>query len=260
LGFEIHNKTVIVNHSHNLFSNTNPSRLPKKVTTSNGLTIYCLFPRLSPFGKKKGRGKNLDGGDNSPLIYALKGKDNLRTTISTIKELRRNSVKLLELFTKDRPPFDIIVPIPSGHNICLILAKRVSRAYGNTTIVSNLVKKRTLEEALDLLNSLETKTTPAKIINLLRDNVKRQIKSSSRANHLAIKHIPTNYRRHLPPVKLNRSAVPRCTGPQRILLIDDQVSSASTLMAAKDTLQDYYPRAEIEALALFGPLHEKLRK
>ena len=91
MGFNVNNDTkiVTVDHSHNNFSVTTTEGNP---TTAifNGLSVTSILQRT------KGKRDKDSLGDNSPMLYALKGIGDLSTTYSSVASLLPNCFNILD--------------------------------------------------------------------------------------------------------------------------------------------------------------------
>ena len=235
-------------------------RLPKMVS-SNGLNMHSLFSRLNATGKIRDKTKSVYG-DNSPYIYALKGLDGLSIRPDTIQEMLVVENRLLGIFKKHNPNFDTIIPAPSGHTIAHDLAHRVSSTFDNLPVYGDLLKKETIQGIFNQLDALSTDIAPNKAIQHIRKVAKIQLKNldNDGSKNFAIKSIYTKYRKYISPVIVDELSLPQQNKPQRILLIDDQLSSGTTLISAYLALLAHYPNAKIEALTLFSCLFGRLSK
>lgn len=86
MGLVVQGNVVKVDHYNKEWLKTRPQGNPTKEEI-DGLAVYSLFKRLLASAKSRRKHRKIPG-DNCPIIYALKGKDNLTTDISSIKKLR----------------------------------------------------------------------------------------------------------------------------------------------------------------------------
>lgn len=253
MGFEVKDDGfVVVNHNHNRFGKTDVDGNPTAAKSSCGLTVHSIFKRLPHKSKAP---KSEIKGDNCPLIYALKGKDGLYTQSAEVKKLISPGKQIINTFIAGKPDgYDLILPMPSAHNISLILARRVFKLLPESSIIPNGLKKATVRQIFQQLknNNLGHNANAA---------ITKQLKEMERDVGLdglfSIKNIPPKYRRGLSPVVLTDSMPDKAS---RILLVDDLFSTGSTLFGARNLLQRYTPNADIEALCLFSPYKGKIRR
>ena len=118
---------------------------------ANIITIYSLFKRLLASAKSRRKHRQIPG-DNCPIIYALKGKDNLTTDITSIKLLRESYSVIVNSFQAEEPNgYDLIISMPSSHNISRLIGKRLANIF-TAHHSSDFLRKLTIEEALALLD------------------------------------------------------------------------------------------------------------
>jgi len=145
LGFEVKDDgRVDVDHEHNTFCVTRPVGNPTIVKTHCGLVVCSIFKRLAHKKKPKSRSK----GDNCPMIYALKGKEGLYTTLSDIKLLYSSACEILANYIASQDPeYDLIIPMPSTHQISNMLARQVQRQVSTANVLQGSLKKSTVGDA-----------------------------------------------------------------------------------------------------------------
>ena len=101
MGFKVIDNLVIVDHSINHYAITTPTKkrspciYTKKNIDSLNLSIYSIFYR-SVIDRKLHK-----LGDNCPLLYALKGKQNLVVTKDSMKELKVPFYQILEILKEE---------------------------------------------------------------------------------------------------------------------------------------------------------------
>ncbi|EZQ00932.1 hypothetical protein, partial [Acinetobacter sp. Ver3] len=101
MGFKVIDNLVIVDHSTNHYAITTPTKkkspciYTKKNIDSLNLSIYSIFYR-SVIDRKLHK-----LGDNCPLLYALKGKQNLVVTKDSMKDLKVPFYQILEILKNE---------------------------------------------------------------------------------------------------------------------------------------------------------------
>lgn len=139
----------MVNHDHNRFGKTNIDGNPTTAKSSCGLSVHSVFKRLP---HKSTAPKSEIKGDNCPLIYALKGKNGLYTQATEVKKLISPGGQILNTFIANNPDgYDLILPMPSAHNISLILANRVHKLLPRSSIIPNGLRKATVRQVFQQL-------------------------------------------------------------------------------------------------------------
>lgn len=178
VGLNLQGYHVTIDHSHRHWLITTPEGNPTRERVGN-LTIYSMFRRQkAPASLNRDR-KQRKLGDNCPLIYALKGKEGLTTDFSSIKALSQSFNAILEAIAQAEPDgYDLIVSMPSAHNISHIVGKRFSR-YFNAPHFKDLLRKITVEEAFILLDRANIDVTDVKSLQyqLRRQKLKWVIKA-----------------------------------------------------------------------------------
>lgn len=244
MGFNVDNdsKLVTVDHSHNNYAITTIDGNP---ITSNydGLTVTSVFRRT-----KNRRGKS-DLGDNSPMLYAFKGMHGLTTQYSSVASLTKHFYKILDnFFTEENASWDIVIPMPSSHDIANILGRRVVRMGVAGKFEPSALKKITAQDAQMQTRDLRIASKDRTRIN---DYIKKFAKFNSWDTDFQMKSITVpKLRKYINPVTFGNLTSQML--PSKILLVDDMVTSGTTLGYAKQAIQERYPMAKIEALTLLS--------
>ncbi|NHZ95394.1 phosphoribosyltransferase [Massilia sp. CCM 8734] len=182
--------------------------------------------------------KHSSRGDNCHLLYALKGKDELRTTFEAIRRLMLYFDDIVEAMVDQSGRYDAIIPMPSDYPICRIYAKRLAGRY-HCEVCDGIFDKITMGAAKHLLS-----TSP------LSAPEKRRIASRLSGPDFSLKNIPTKYRKYFPPLVLSKNSLPKEF--KRFLLADDLLSTGTTLLAARRLILEAVPDARIDAACLFS--------
>jgi hypothetical protein len=251
VGFCIENNCVYVDHKTRDYCETHDKVEPIFTTTKCGLVVYSIFLRRSNKTLKK------DVGDNCPMIYALKKQQGLYTTLHQAFHFSQSSQMILNRFLVDRS-YDCVVPMPSSSNISMILAKRVIKVQGGTGFIGlDLLVKVSLEDALKQV--IDHENLPYEVRSTLARSIRAKLKLGD--SKLSLKEIKPEFRKYLTPIKRSSTDFRQShmISPQKILLVDDLLSTGVTLIHAKQLLQSMFPHAEIEALCLFSALNGKIK-
>ncbi|MDO6594110.1 hypothetical protein [Neptuniibacter sp. 1_MG-2023] len=247
MGFEVRKGVVIVNHSHNEFAVTSVKDNPTSAFI-NGLEVHSAFSRKRK-RLRRGKGSNQRvAGDNCPMIYALKGKDDLTTNRSEVLKLNANLKEVIKKFAIGSDDWDLIVSLPSSHSIGHIVARRLQRAFGNQTVaINNMFRKKNIFEARA---EIKSSSLPVKDKRYFEDRLSLQRKEVGWGGPYSLKGIFANQREKLsllvminPP---NKGVV------RRVLLVDDVVSSGTTLNSAKALIEQSLDDVEVQAFCLFS--------
>lgn len=230
---------VIFNSNHDNLVVTCPSKNPT-IAFIKEMRVQSIFRRV----KAKTR-----SGDGNPLIYALK-----RTKGFSIcsKELVKFLPDFQEIIVKalQDNQFDIIIPMPSSYPVSTVLAKRIFRTTGQGKIMKNLLRKKMNGEVLAELHLTEF---PSKFKSLAH-SLRKKLEKSEASGLFSMKSVKTDLRPFIQPLVLSCDPA---ISPERILLVDDLVSSGATLVSARDSLEVVFPRCQIEALTLLSKVRKK---
>lgn len=221
------------------------------VDVRNGVHITSAFKR---FKLKKLRGQKQKQnprqvGDNCPFIYALKKKDGLTTSRKDVLSLYNSLAVIIPQFIEKKGHWDMVIPLPSSHNIGLILATRVQRNSPGSVLITDALAKKNIFEVRAEVNALNMDVEDERYFNRQLQQQRKEAGGSWQAPY-SLKTVATNKRHLLNPLKMGQR--PSFRDPNKILLVDDVVSSGTTLAAGLQLLQSIYPRAQIEAFSLFG--------
>ena len=228
-------KKVSVDSNHEHLVVTGHEKNPT-VTNFEDMHVSFVFRRV----KSKSR-----ANDGNPLIYALKNLQGYTITSKEISNLVRNFRIVLRKILSGIH-YDIIVPMPSRHGISLILAKRVVRHQKGGMVVTNFLRKKTNGEVLADLTRIHS-TKHHRDLVALRKKLEKDV-----AKHpFSMKDVTTQLRPMIHPLTINRVATSRIN---KVLLVDDLMSSGATLKSAYDVVKTVYPDAEIDALCLLSPV------
>lgn len=243
MGFVVdaENRLVTVDHSHNRFGITTPEGNPAEIMLGT-LKVTSIFSRT------KGKRDRNDPGDNSPMLYVIKGLHDLRTTPRDIAMLCASFRKILPTYLESGFRWDWIVPLPSSSSVCCRFAEKVLKSSQQGAFHPDALVKITAGQVLENVSGLRI---ASKDRSRLRTEVKRFISAHGENAFFQIKSVNVGLRHNINPMMWGH--VPPGTNPPRaILLVDDMVTSGASLVNAEAILKRRYPHAQIEALTLFG--------
>lgn len=244
MGFNVDavNRIVSVDHSHQNYCNTSTVGNPVIEKIDGRLTVTSIFKRT------KGRRDRNDPGDNSPMLYALKGLHDLKTTYSSIKALDTNYKEILDRFMQGNE-WDCIIPLPSSSKLTVLLAKSIQRHTKLGVCYTHALRKITAQSAIDNLRELQISSRDK---SALRDSIKRFIRQHGEDTEFQMKYIKeVGLRKYINPMMWGHLPA-GTTPPNKILLVDDMVTSGASLLSALDVIQHRYPHSDVQALTLFG--------
>ncbi len=247
MGLILQGQHIIVDHDCRDWLLTRPEGNPI-IEHLGDLKIYSVFKRQLLSGKRRRDRRQRQLGDNCPLIYALKGKEGLFTDIASIKKLRVSFEVILHRIAANEPDgYQLIISMPSAHNISHIIGRRFALEFGALHI-TNILRKITIEEAFRLLDRADISVEDTRGIEF---RIKTQAKEVGFNGDFSLKGIPANFRDALPPLAINMVPVLNFR-PLRILLVDDLMASGTTLTTAAHIIAQQYPGASIHAACLFS--------
>ena len=183
------------------------------------------------------------------MLYALKGISGLKTTRRDIITLKENYSLILEKYLINSLDWDYILPLPSSNKLTFAFAQRVQRQAKNGFCSNGLLSKITAKQALSNVDLLEIKSSDKARI---KQAIKRFISQNSEETEFQIKSLHPKFRKHIGIFEWNSSCHPVIPATSNILLIDDMVTSGTSLLCALNIVKHNYPRSTVEALTLFG--------
>lgn len=237
MGIDVNNKIVSFNEAHEDLVNTSINSNPTK-TTKNGFTIYSIFKRMKT---KKNK------GDGNPLIYALKNKNGFRINRKEIKKFFFNLDIILNRILAEKR-YTLIIILPSKHKIGNFLAKRIRKRIPSATYSKDFFRKIIIQEVIDSINvnSVANKKHNKEIKTLLSEIKKNPTKE------FTMKEVPHNIRKYFNPLKVNKTI--NLNSHESILIIDDLLSSGTTIKSAKDMIHNIKNCSNIDGLCLLSDL------
>lgn len=252
MGFEVHDGVVIVNHSHSEFADTSVESNPTSANI-DGLEVHSAFLRKRK-RSRRGNGENHRiAGDNCPMIYALKGKDGLTTTRCEVLKLNAHLSEVLSKFALSSGDWDMIVSLPSSHTIGHIVARRLHRAFEMPcSAVNDMFRKKNIFEARA---EVKASSLPAQEKRYFEDQLSKQRKEVGWGGPYSLKGIKVHHREKLSPLVMINP--PRKGEVRRVLLVDDVVSSGTTLNSAKSLITESLGDVEVQAFCLFSASGKK---
>ena len=253
MGLKIVDGEVIVDHHENAHLNTgingNPTEIPFR-----GMTVHCVFQRLFHSAKEARDRHTRSLGDNCPLIYALKGKDGLSVSITSIKLLNASIPVLVDTISaKVFDKVDVVVPMPSSSDLAKILARRIARRNSLVMRTDLLVKSSNLQasvraKALTAPGNRALSYGEANELKVIVRNLHR-----TAAAPYAAKEVKTRFRKYFDPLKLS-PAVEQYPEGTRFLLVDDLMATGETLLAAQELLTGAGGAEALHAVTWFSPV------
>jgi hypothetical protein len=250
LGLVIQDKKVLVDHASKEHLVTTSAGNPKRYKVANehgDLNVLSIFTRLKATSRERRDRAVRQIGDNCPMIYALKGKDGLTTGYRSVREMLLVGAEIVAQAHQASPwsSDTVIVCVPSSHSIVGHVARQLERLL-KFPIVDGLLSKASVASAIADLERAVARSQNYQerkdLRNILRNVTKQEV--------LALKDVSARYRHLIQPMVLGPKPV---TSPHAsILLVDDLVSSGTSLIAAKNVLLTNGQGTDFTALSLFS--------
>lgn len=217
-------------------------------TTWADSTLYSVVKREKEKRSKKGHGHTQ--GDNCPILYAMKQADDLSITEQSVEQLYDYIHRSIDEFFQDNFKFDAVIPMPSKHDVGQKVAHILEKLF-NVKIIDDLFVKHSATEATRI--AIASKNAD--------ERAKQAIKTALGRNgedKLELKNVPARYRKFVPILKFSEPTPVEMNTINSVLLIDDILSSGSTLNNARKLIKERYPNIQhIDILTVFGPLSKK---
>lgn len=242
VGLVVDKHLVTVDHSVKEHLITTVNGNPKISTLACGLQVSSLFTRVKMSGKGRRDRQARLIGDNCPLLYALKRKDNLVTNVSSVRLLAKSAYQILDTIV-DEMAAELVVCMPSGYSLSRIVGKRCANAFG-ACLMTDVFRKTTKLEAYDMLHRAEQNG------DLSTSDKRRLDYRLKKSDGFSLKDIPVPDRHYFEPIRLN----PACTGAirGRVVLVDDLLASGRTLSVATSLIRRMTGVTSISAVCLFS--------
>lgn len=210
-------------------------------------TLYSVVKREKEKRSKKGHGHIQ--GDNCPMLYAMKQADDLLVTEQTVENLYDYIRQSIDKFFQSNFKFDAVIPMPSKHDIGQRVAHILEEQF-DVKIIDDLFAKHSATDAIQIV-----------LKSNLDESIKQSIKTAlgrNIENKLELKNVLAKYRKFVPILKISDPTPTEMNAINSVLLIDDILSSGSTLENARKLIKEHYPNIQrIDILTVFGPLSKK---
>ena len=240
MGIRVDNtKVVSINDAHEEGVDTSIQNNPT-VARLQGLEVHHIF-------RRNGRGERRD--DGNPLNYALKGQRGFSITAYWKGQLLNRARMIIGSMPDCLTEFDQCLELPSSSPFCRECAVLISETMNVPLMNEAPFRKKLIGEMLADVESAPMKVKPGKL-----GSYKSQLNTWQNANPDAIcqaKTVDTAIRplfRFLAPI----DDVPNLAG-QRILVVDDIMSSGSSLLSAREILVNQFD-AEVTGITFLGRL------
>ena len=233
MGLDISKKTVSLNDTHDHLVITDPLKNPVEYDIKT-----CKLTAI--YQRKKAKGRS-GSGDGNPLIYALKEMRGYSISDADKNTLFTNMKKIVVEHYKNKN-LDSIVVIPSSKPIANWVGIACSEAL-NIPLEKNAFVKITNTGALNQLQNIKDEK---EIIEL-----RKKLESEKPNGTFKLKDLSQHQRSFIIPVLMSPFFKNKY---KHILLVDDLVSSGTTLRSGYNVFNKKYPDVEIDCLSLLGPV------
>lgn len=247
MGLVFQGTKVLIDHASKEHLVTTVAGNPKRYKVENehgDLDVFSIFTRLKATSRERRNRSVRLIGDNCPMIYALKGKDKLTTGYRSVREMLLVGTQVVQQnFTCAKDT--VIVCIPSSHTIVGHLAKQLGK-HLQLQVVEGLLSKASVRSAVaDIEHAIKLSKDykERKDLQNILQHVKKQ-------EVFALKDVPPGYRHLIAPVVIGSNLVK--SPYTSILLVDDLVSTGSSLITAKNVLRSNKQGKDFTALSLFS--------
>ncbi len=231
------NKKVYFNDTHQNLLDTSTVRNPS-TKQRRGLIIQSIFRR-----KRHQRHKQ----DGNPLIHALKGNYGYSIEKYELLKFLSNFYEIMDK-SLDGKTYNLILPLPSSHQINEYLARRIARKCPEAKVSKGFFEKKTVQEIIYDVELIETTSTRLQKEKL---NLLNKLNKTPARNYFSMKKLQSHrLRKKIQPLKLVNTDVK----DQKILLVDDLLASGATLVNAYNLLKEHKVQ-EISAICLFSGLY-----
>jgi hypothetical protein len=224
LGINVENKFVSIDQSHQDLVDTSDTNNPTKGLIGE-LFVHYVFRR-----KKT----NTHNGDGNPLVYALKGIKGYKIKPSDLEILYGLADEILSRLVDDLE-VDAVLDVPSSKPLCRLFASRVSGVLGVPLIESSFLRKRTVGEVLNFVDAKFPEITKGSDRKAFK-SVLGVLRNSDRENIFQMKDVSRSVRKFFRPF-VAIPTTPNLAG-RRILLVDDLVSSGTSIMSVAECLRE----------------------
>lgn len=255
MGLEIKDNFVFFDKNSKKHLNTELNDNPSKSKISlNGydINLISVFTRLKASSDERRDRNQKRVGDNCPLIYALKGKENLYTDNRTVHEIIKCGKEIIKNTNEinDLGENLALLCTPSSHQIVKYIAIRLSRIK-KSKVYFDIFNKTSLDTAVAELQKSHDKETDRRLkkdfLNTIT-KLKRIRYDSGCDIPVPLKEVPTHLREYISPIHSLNYVPPE----DNLIIVDDLVASGSTFLSAANLLRNAKPSAEILCLSLFS--------
>lgn len=225
IDIDFRNRMVKINLNHENGIDTSITNNPN-IITLNGIKVISFFKR------KKLKDNS---GDGNPLIYALKGINGWKISKFDIDLLYK---QFLSIVTKINNKYDTIIKTPSNNELNNIFLDKLQKS---------IKCENTIESPFGKLEKDDV------------DTVRLNNGFSRMDKYFTFKHIPVDLRKHIKKIYNDNYIQDEIEDAIKIngkdiLILDDTISSGSTISNMVETIEKLYDPKSITVITLFSKL------
>ena len=255
IDIDYENRKVLYNSSHQKNVDTSIENNPTiDDQVLKGVAVWSVFKRK--FGEPF---------DGNPLIYALKNEKGWKFRSEYDRKLILNQFDSIAEKFVNTHSFDISIIVPSTNPLNVLIADTVvSKADGDVKILRDVVRKLTVDEVEDIIQSPESKffrvygRDEEKLSSLARYfQDMRKLKNGTFVRHM----VKDQEMRELldTTMKLSQdkyAEYANCINGRDVLIIDDTISHGQSISEMVKIIKTSYAPKSITILTLLSKLYD----
>lgn len=231
------NKEVLYNSTHNRLVDT---RIRSNIQWAPVNTV--------PLASLLIRQRTADKIDGNPLIYSLKNINDYTINIKNLRPILKNASKNLDDILMNTN-YDLVIATPSSSKISYYLAKTIYKKKKARIISKYVLRKKRNVEVIKAVKSLKSiKDKHKKLVHYEIKNISKNQKAN-----FSLKNVNGAIRKYFCPIDLFKPDI--LVNIENILIVDDTVSSGTTLYFAQKLIKSVNPNVNIQAISLLGSIH-----
>ena len=240
INIDYKNKIVSVDLSHD--KNVDTSILINPTYTKiNDIDVISIFKRV----------RNENKSDGNPLIYALKGLHDWKINKGDILKLLKQFIRITE---KIKTEYDTIITVPSSNLLNKEFLFRLNKIIKCKHKITDLFSKLEADEVFDVLNYSQI---PRKELDLIKTSIERMHNENDGV--FSFKYVPKYIRKYIKrTVSMtyinNELELQDKINEKSILILDDTISSGSTISEITQNILDMYTPSNVTVITLFSSL------
>lgn len=196
------------------------------IGTHPRITVYSIYQRTK-FGDTD--------RDGNPLIYSLKGINNYTITNKEFYKFKSSFIIILNKIKQKIPNLNyLLIAMPSSSAVSVQFTKKIARRFG-IPMYKNCFIKQTVSEVIMHYHTYAPDVKPAhkKAIHRTLSELQKLPVNTI----FSMKRVPNKVRHYFSPWKLNPDFDYNQLNNSEIILVDDLLSTGTTLISAAGELQ-----------------------